>query len=115
MAHCNVCGAPMDWAPPSGVCSQSCLRAGQGFPPRGVVEGLAPAGASWWIEDKISGKGFSVRGAFADAVDAAWDACTSDGSVLVVWALPANMRAAEVELRGVRWRAPIYRGAYGEG
>ena len=33
MAHkCSVCGADLGWDRPSGVCSEACLRIGQGFP-----------------------------------------------------------------------------------
>jgi DnaJ-class molecular chaperone len=28
---CSVCGTDIGWAAPSGVCSEECLRNGQGF------------------------------------------------------------------------------------
>lgn len=31
---CRGCGADLGWDRPSGVCSEACLRALQGFPPR---------------------------------------------------------------------------------
>jgi hypothetical protein len=33
MAACSVCRVEMGWEPPSGVCSEACLRRGQGFAP----------------------------------------------------------------------------------
>jgi hypothetical protein len=30
---CDVCGVELGWDRPSGVCSETCLRVGQGFAP----------------------------------------------------------------------------------
>ena len=57
----------------------------------------------WRIEDKHSGKGHDVQGDFDAAARQAQAQCSTDTSRWVVWLLPANVRIAEVTLRGCLW------------
>jgi hypothetical protein len=62
----------------------------------------------WLIENKISGAGEHVTGPIEKAVQAAADNCTTDASCWTVWALPENVKVAEVTLRGVTWKKQEY-------
>ncbi len=60
--------------------------------------------AIWQIEDKHSGVGREFTGTFQDALQSAFDSCTTDHTVMVVWSNNLKPeRMAETCLRGTYW------------
>ena len=58
MPVCVVCGEDLGWARPSGVCSERCLRVGQGWSSlykARPYEDLNGEEEDWWID--IGGEG----------------------------------------------------------
>lgn len=92
--NCCVCGTDLGWDRPSGVCSEACLRKGQGFPPatEPTREEFAATVTEWetaWAEYIEA----------LDRYDHAEDWCGNDDWIFTVSRLARALKDAKNHLR----------------